>query len=75
MMVQGEFEEAGAMRVFSCFIRDRRSQVPTLSFVFAADEGRAKELARRQMAETPGAVCVEICEDGALVAVEPAQGR
>lgn len=62
------------MRVFSCFIRDERSAVPTLSFVFARDLSRARELARRQMAETPGAVSAEICENGAVIAVEPGRG-
>lgn len=58
------------MRTFSCFIRDPRSSIPTLTFVFARDVGRARALARRQMAETRGALSVEICENGALIAVE-----
>ena len=62
------------MRVFSCFVRNEGSVVPTLSFVFARDLSRARELARRQMAETPGAVSAEICENGAVIAIEPWRG-
>lgn len=58
------------MRVYSCFVRRGGSPVPSLSFVFARDEQRALELARRELAETPDALAVEICEEGRLLAVE-----
>lgn len=61
-------------RVFSCFIEDGRSPVPALCFVFASDEGRARALARRQLAETPGGLSVQICEEGRVIGVERADG-
>lgn len=60
------------MRTFSCFTTDRLHDVPSLSFIFAADEDRARELARREMLQIDQAVCVEVRENGRLVFVEAA---
>ncbi|HVI31227.1 hypothetical protein [Phenylobacterium sp.] len=57
------------MRTFSCFTHDSRHQTPTLAFVFAADDAKARELARRELLDTPGGVEVEIVEDGRTLAV------
>lgn len=58
------------MRAFSCFITDSRHSVPTLSFIFASDLGRARELARRELLESPHAVSYELCENGRLLVTE-----
>lgn len=57
------------MRTFSCFIRDSRHETPSLAFVFAADDERARELARRELLDTPDGVEVEIIENGRTFAV------
>jgi hypothetical protein len=62
------------MRVFSCFVRHRRSSTPILSFVLARDEQRARALARRQLADTPDALAIEIFENDQLIAVMSAEG-
>jgi hypothetical protein len=46
--------------------------VPTLSFIFAANEQRARELARRELMDVKQAVSVEIHENGKLLWVEAA---
>jgi hypothetical protein len=52
------------VRTFSCFITDDRYSVPTLAFLIAADEQRARELAVRQLFESPHHIEVEIREGG-----------
>jgi hypothetical protein len=52
------------MRTFSCFISDSRTAVPTLSFILAENEVRARLLARRELLETKQALSVEVCEGG-----------
>jgi hypothetical protein len=61
------------MRTFSCFIFDRRRSIPTLSFVLASDEMRARELARRELMDEAVPLWVEIHEDGRLLGYEYAQ--
>ena len=58
------------MRAYSCFIKDRRYATPVLSFIFARDAGRARELACRELMESPHAVSFELCEDGHLILME-----
>ncbi len=60
------------MRIFSCFTHHRASTVPTLSFVLAADEERAKVVARRELMDVRGAVSLEVCEHGKLLWTEAA---
>lgn len=60
------------MRTFSCFTTDRLHDVPSLSFIFAANEERARELARRELMDVNQAVSVEIHENGKLLWVEAA---
>lgn len=57
------------MRTFACFVSDLRGGVPTLSFIFAASNNRARELARRELLDTPDSVAVEIVENGRTLAV------
>jgi len=55
------------MRTFSCFTHARASTVPTLSFIFAADEARARVLAQRELMEVREARLLELCENGRLL--------
>ena len=57
------------MRIFSCFAREERSDVPALSFILANSLERARELARRELMDTPGGVDIEIMENGRLLEV------
>jgi hypothetical protein len=68
--MRGQQEGREAMRIFSCFTHHRASTVPTLSFIFAADEARAKVLARRELREERDAVTLEVCENGKLLWTE-----
>lgn len=63
------------MRIFSCVKFDNRCSVPTPFFVFAANEARARLLARRELLETKGAMSVEIFEDNKLLAIEALAAR
>lgn len=58
------------MRTFSCFTYDRNHRVPTLSFIFAADESRARTLAMRELADVRDAVSLELCENERVVWTE-----
>jgi hypothetical protein len=59
------------LRIFSCLTREGSSSVPTLSVVLAADAGRARELALREVGgDQP--VHIEIREGGRLVLSETA---
>jgi hypothetical protein len=60
------------MRYFSCAIFDRRDQQPTRSMILAADELRARILARSELARTHAALYAEIREGQRLVGVERA---
>lgn len=60
------------VRTFTCFTFDNRCSVPTLSFVFAADEMRARLLARRELLDTPDAVSLELYEGSNLLWMETA---
>jgi hypothetical protein len=61
-----------AMRTFTCYTYDEAATVPLLSFIFAADEMRARELARRELQDARRPVAVEIHEQGKLLWTEPA---
>jgi len=52
------------MRTFSVFIEDRRYSVPTLMFVVASDEVRARELAVRELDASNNHLSVEVQESG-----------
>ena len=58
------------MRTFSCFITAAGSSTPTLSFVLAESEARARELALRELMDVPDPVSMEICEGGKSLWVE-----
>ncbi len=60
------------MRTFTCFTTEDGSDVPNLVFVFASDADRARELARRELADAKRPAKVEVYEDGALLFVEHA---
>jgi hypothetical protein len=60
------------MRTFSCFIFEKQTSVPGLTFIFAATLERARELARRELSKAKDAIAVEICEGGQLLWTEPA---
>jgi hypothetical protein len=57
------------MRTFSCFTREAHSEVPVLSLILAQTLDRARELARRELSDTPGSVDIEILENGCLLEV------
>jgi len=52
------------MRTFSCFTVAPQGSEPRVSVIFAADEARARELARRELRRTAGAGSLEIRENG-----------
>jgi thymidylate synthase ThyX len=52
------------MRTFSIFIEDRRYSAPTLQFVMAPDEDRARELARRELIASGEHLAIEVQENG-----------
>ena len=58
------------MRTFSCFTFDEQSSTPTLSFIFAPNERRARALARQELLDTERAVCVEVFERDRLLWTE-----
>ncbi len=61
------------MRTFSCFIFDKQSSVPGLTFIIAASLERARELAHRELLKTSNAVALEICEGAQLLWTEAAR--
>ena len=65
------------MRTFSCFITDDRYSVPTLAFLIADDERRARQLARQRLMDSPHHLRIELLEDGRPVYSQhrQAQGR
>ncbi|THD77066.1 MAG: hypothetical protein E7812_14005 [Phenylobacterium sp.] len=52
------------MRTFACYITDDRFGVPVLSFIIAADALRARELALRELLESPHHQRIEMLENG-----------
>ncbi|HEY8617624.1 hypothetical protein [Phenylobacterium sp.] len=52
------------MRTFSFFIEDKRYAAPTLQFVIAADEQRARELALRELGASGEHLAIEVQENG-----------
>lgn len=52
------------MRSFEHFIADDRYSVPTITFVMAEDEARAREWAERFMRASPHVRGVEVSEGG-----------
>ena len=60
------------MRTFTCFTHDATSRVPTLSFILAKDERRARELAHRELMDALHPVAVELHEAGRLLWTETA---
>jgi hypothetical protein len=58
------------MRTFSCSTKDGRSSTPTQSYILAADEQRARELARRELLGRTQPASMEIRENGRLLCVE-----
>jgi hypothetical protein len=60
------------MRYFCCAIFDAVDSAPTRSFILAADERRARVLARSELARTHRATRAEVSENGRLIAVEHA---
>lgn len=55
------------MRTFTCLMADDRYSAPQLSFVMAADEGLAFEVARRRLQDNPHHRSVEMLEDDRLL--------
>ena len=50
------------MRTFSCFTTEEGSSTPTLAFILAESEERARELARRELMDGRRPVQIEVCE-------------
>ena len=63
------------MRTFACYITDDRFSVPMLSFIIAADEIRARELALRELMESPHHQRIEMLENGQPIYVRGRQAR
>ena len=55
------------MRTFAFFIDDRRCAEPRTITVETRDEGRARELAERMLAQSEHHLGVEVCDDGRRV--------
>jgi hypothetical protein len=55
------------MRIFSCFTREAHTEVPVLSFILAQSLDRARELARRELMDTPAGLEIEIVENGRIL--------
>ena len=55
------------MRMFSCFVRERDVETPTLCFILAKSEDRARALARRELLDGRHRASVEICEAGKVL--------
>ncbi|HEY8617667.1 hypothetical protein [Phenylobacterium sp.] len=58
------------MRTFTCLVTDRRYSIPTLTFYLAADENRAREFARWDLALNPQHSAFEVREGDRLLFVE-----
>jgi len=58
------------MRTFTCFTTDQRYGVPTLSFILAADEERAREIARRELLSECEHTGIELHENGRCIFTE-----
>ena len=58
------------VRTFACFTTEKGSSTPTLSFILAESEQRARELARRELMDALHPVSIEICEGGKVLWVE-----
>ena len=57
------------MRTFTCAMFDAADTRPTVTLILAADEERARVLARSELARAHRAVAVEIREGGRLIDV------
>jgi hypothetical protein len=55
------------MTDYSIYIEDDRYQVPTLRFLSARDEGRAREQAHSCLEESAHHLSVEVCHAGAVL--------
>ena len=55
------------MRVFSLFVTSKRSAVPILDFVAAADADHAREIAARRLFASEGYLSVEVRDGDELV--------
>jgi hypothetical protein len=60
------------MRTFACFTTESGAGAPALSFIFAADEARARELALRELMEAVRPARIEVYENDLLLFVEDA---
>jgi hypothetical protein len=58
------------VRTFACIVADADSTASIQLWIFAADESRARELARRELANATSAERAEVYEDGKLLFVE-----
>ncbi len=58
------------MRTFTCLLSDTRYTVPTLIFVLAPDDERARELARRELDASRHHDSFELLEDDRLICEE-----
>lgn len=59
-----------AVRTFACVVANADSTASIQLWIFAADESRARELARRELANVASAASAEVYEDGKLLFVE-----
>lgn len=58
------------MRTFTCFTSEEGSSVPTLSFIIAQDERRARLLIRREFLGNHRGVSVDVYENDKLLWTE-----
>jgi hypothetical protein len=55
------------MRTFSFYIHDVRHVVPTLAFITASDEQRAREIAKERLMESLDHLAIEVRENDWLL--------
>lgn len=55
------------MRTFACVTKESEQATPTTSFILAADEHRARELAWRELVDARRRVSLEVRENGKLL--------
>ena len=62
------------MRTFACFTFEHGASVPTLSFIMAEDEDRARLLVRRELQANERALSVDVYESNKMLWTERAEG-
>ncbi|HEY2049071.1 MAG TPA: hypothetical protein VGH03_06995 [Caulobacteraceae bacterium] len=63
------------MRTFTCVVTEALSLTSATTWIFAADDGRARELAVRELANITSPAMAEVYENGKFLFVEYAAGE